>query len=139
MQFDSQCKWPVDAETHVWKYMLKLNEVQLGKPYHGTIITFSHFLPRRDLPYKEENGVPVVKAIGCEGLEEQIRAVGSTCHVFGHTRCRYSKAHRGIMYAQNPIGTAQDRSQLADRSGDPPLLLIHNGFNLTSHHFPISG
>merc|ERR1719464_191637 len=50
LNFDSRCKWPVDADEQLWKYMLKLNEAHIKWPYTGTVITFSHFLPRRGLP-----------------------------------------------------------------------------------------
>merc|ERR1719277_1076414 len=43
---NKHCKWPIDAEQQVWRYMLALNRVHLSNPFHGTVISFSHFVPR---------------------------------------------------------------------------------------------
>merc|ERR1719171_3184185 len=56
---DKFCKWPMD-EDHVWKWMLSLNDhfiyrilnSQRSHGEKGHVITFSHFLPRVELPYQ---------------------------------------------------------------------------------------
>merc|ERR1712190_469840 len=87
---DRHCKWPLDAETQVWKYMLKLNEGNLRHPYHGTVISLSHFLPLRSLPYSSFG--KAAKSMGCEAIDEQIRAVKTKhqAHVYGHSYRRHA-------------------------------------------------
>jgi len=119
-RFDPHCKWPVDPDDQVWRYMLKMNEVNLALPYHGDIITFSHFLPRRELPWRAEVGKKIVKSVGCERIDEQLRAVRSSLHVFGHTHVRYNDRIQGLMYVQQPVGYASERMHL---SGGPTQLM----------------
>lgn len=134
---DTLCKWPMDAESQVWRYMLKLNEAHLGLPYHGTVITFSHFLPRRELPFKEEYGKPLIKSVGCEGIEEQLRAVRSKAHIFGHSHCKCIKSMNGVTYAQMPIGYSTERS-VYDKEG-PPLLMVRSSYGLSMSEVKICG
>ncbi|KAF5843798.1 hypothetical protein DUNSADRAFT_5035 [Dunaliella salina] len=48
------------------------------------VITFSHFLPRRELPYSKH--IPELgKAMGCKQLEDQLELLKSTIHVYGHS------------------------------------------------------
>merc|ERR1719436_1232 len=81
---DAQCKWPMDADLQVWKYMMKLNEPFIRIPYYSNIITFSHFLPRQGLPFNKKKK-SMVKTVGCEMIDDQARAISSKLHVFGHT------------------------------------------------------
>ena len=47
------------------------------------VITFSHFLPRKELPLPGVH--EMAKASGCLEIEAQLRSAGSKLHVFGHT------------------------------------------------------
>ena len=86
VRFDKFCKWPVDHLV-AWKILLKLNEAQMRtfKREEGDrVLTLSHFLPRRELPFS--TCVPeMAKAVGCLELDEQIDAVDADVHVYGHT------------------------------------------------------
>jgi hypothetical protein len=77
------CKWPT-AIGQVCDFFLRLNEPRLLS-YDGPVISFSHFLPRRDLlPAVERlrfKGLP--KVAGCAGLDKQIRALKSACISLG--------------------------------------------------------
>jgi hypothetical protein len=120
-QFDQQCKWPIDPETQVWKYMLKLNEAHLRKPYHGTVITFSHFLPSRNLPFTPHGRA--VKAMGCEDLNEQVKGLKlrNRVHVYGHSHRHHCAYDEGIMYVNHHHGLEGGREERA------PLFMIHDG------------
>merc|ERR1711879_1138457 len=74
-EVDPLCRWPLDAETQVWKYMLKLNEAHLRHPYHGTVISFSHFLPLQALPFNPSGNA--AKSMGCAELDEQIQSLSA--------------------------------------------------------------
>ena len=70
-----------------------------GKP---DVITFSHFLPRKELPLP---GVyEMAKASGCLKLEEQLRRVHSKLHIFGHTHINTVHELDGVRYMQNAMG-----------------------------------
>merc|ERR1712060_788025 len=121
VQFDKHCQWPMDADMQVWKYILKLNEAHLRLPYHGTVISFSSFLPRLGLPFSRQ--IPgLVKAVGCEMIDEQVRAIGSSLHVCGHGHQRHSQSIQGVQYVQMPVGHEDD--------GERQLLLVHDGKDL---------
>ncbi|CAE6925610.1 STIP1 [Symbiodinium natans] len=119
--FDHQCRWPLDPDTQVWKYMLKLNEAHLQHPYHGSVITFSHFLPSRSLPFASFGRA--AKAMGCEDLNDQVKSIRlrNRVHVYGHSSRHFSQFEDGILYVNHYHGTEGGQ---AERS---PLFLIHDG------------
>ena len=104
LRFDSFCKWPPNMSyLQVWKYFLQLNKTRveydykgsyskrLGGPIHPSksedpfVFSFSHFLPRAELPYPW--GVSeMAKAVGCKELDLQIQDIRSDIHVFGHSK-----------------------------------------------------
>jgi len=118
---DQHCKWPLDADTQVWRYMLKLNEAHLRHPYHGTVISFSHFLPLQGLPFGSNN--KAAKAMGCEEIDDQVRAikVKSRAHVYGHSGRKHAQYDNGVMYVNHYHG--QDGGE-EDRA---PVFLIYDG------------
>uniref|UniRef100_A0A7S2MZE4 Calcineurin-like phosphoesterase domain-containing protein n=1 Tax=Alexandrium andersonii TaxID=327968 RepID=A0A7S2MZE4_9DINO len=122
-KMDSQCRWPMDPDDQVWKYMLKLNEGCLGLPFHGTVISFSHFLPRRELPLPELPGHKTSKSSGCERIDDLVRGVRSKLHVFGHSRQRYFAMHQGVTYVNQPLGYS------TDQAGNDllPMLMVYDG------------
>jgi len=103
------CKWP-ERVGPVSEYFLKLNATRL-KRYDGPVISLSHFLPRRDLlpPTKRLRfkGLPLVA--GCIALDEQIRTLGSTAHVFGHSHINCDRVIDGVRYVQNALKYPKDR------------------------------
>jgi len=99
---NASCRWPLDPEAQMWKYMLRLNEAHLSHLYHGTIITFSHFLPRRDLPFDHSGSAG--KTIGCEGIDDQLRKVGSRVHFYGHSGYPCLENYAGVIYTNHYHG-----------------------------------
>jgi len=102
MRFDTFCKWPTD-EDQIWRYFLRLNEHLIDRPFPGTVLTFSHFLPVRNLPYStfvQE----LVKAIGCLELDKQVAQVDSKVHVYGHTHMNAIEKQNGRVYVQHALG-----------------------------------
>eukprot|EP01102_Stenamoeba_stenopodia_P004579 TRINITY_DN14882_c0_g1_i1.p1 TRINITY_DN14882_c0_g1~~TRINITY_DN14882_c0_g1_i1.p1 ORF type:complete len:338 (-),score=39.87 TRINITY_DN14882_c0_g1_i1:31-1044(-) len=117
--------------------MSDVNEV--SKERH-TVISFSHFLPGRDLfvayveslkaayeKYKQNkpssNTIPTVSSsgkptipnfstvAGTQLLHEQITRLGSKVHVFGHSHRRFDQVLDGVRYVNNPIGYPHERSK----------------------------
>jgi len=115
--------------------MMKLNEEHLRKPYPGTVITFSHFLPRQGLPYILTEGKSVIKCIGCEAIDDQLREVKSKLHVYGNTRKKYSNVFNGVRYVHQPLGYEFEREE----DVDPPFLMVYNGRSVCIQEWGIDG
>jgi len=104
------CKWPLDA-TPLPDYFLGLNKPNL-KTYDAPVITFSHFLPRADLlPPKEYLRIKWLGSVSvCAALDTQIRELGSTLHVCGHTHTRVDDVIEGVRYVQNAVRYPKERT-----------------------------
>ena len=111
---DYFCKWPSWIDS-VADYFLRANSSSI-KSYDRPVITFSHFLPRRDLLPKVSKlkfkGLPQVA--GCAALDEQIRAVNSVIHIFGHTHIRCDRVIDGIRYVQSALGYPGEKRSLRE-------------------------
>jgi len=120
-KFDQHCKWPLDAETQVWKYMLKLNEAHLRHPYHGTVISFSHFVPLQGLPISSFG--KAAKAMGCEEIDDQVRTIQmrNRVHVYGHSYRKHAQYENGILYVNHYHGEEGGQEEKA------PVFLIYDG------------
>mmetsp|Transcript_3460 Transcript_3460/g.4998 ORF Transcript_3460/g.4998 Transcript_3460/m.4998 type:complete len:282 (-) Transcript_3460:238-1083(-) len=71
---------------------------------NAQVITFSHFLPRYDLN-PEGLKFQELRLVCCSPrLDEQLRAVGSCVHIFGHTHIPTNKKFDGVTYRQLPLG-----------------------------------
>jgi predicted phosphodiesterase len=104
------CKWPA-ALGQVADYFLNMNKPRL-RAYDAPVISFSHFLPRRDLlPTVERlkfKGLP--KVAGCTGLDAQIRTLNARIHVFGHSHISCDCIIDGVRYVQNPLRYPRERT-----------------------------
>jgi predicted phosphodiesterase len=124
------CRWPIEAE-EVAEFFLAMNRPSL-KSYDGPVISFSHFLPRRELlPATDRlrfKGLP--KVAGCRGLDEQIRHLRSCIHIFGHSHISCDRLIDGVRYVQNPLRYPHER-----RFSGFPLKVVAelNGAGLQAH------
>ncbi|HEV2149738.1 MAG TPA: metallophosphoesterase [Longimicrobiaceae bacterium] len=104
------CRWP-ERVGRPCEWFLAMNEPHL-RPYDAPVVTFSHFLPRRDLlprtSYLRFRGLPLVA--GCAELDAQLRRAGSRVHVFGHSHIDCDREIEGIRYVQNALRYPRDRS-----------------------------
>jgi len=118
------CKWPSNA-TPLSDYFLRLNEPHL-KTYDAPVITFSHFLPREDLlPPKEYLRIDWLGSVSvCAALDNQIRQLGSTVHVCGHTHTRVDREIDGVRYIQNAVRYPKERN-----AESVPIKLIREAEN----------
>jgi predicted phosphodiesterase len=107
------CKWP-SALGQVSHFFLRLNEPRL-LAYDDPVISFSHFLPRRDLlPAVERlrfKGLP--KVAGCAALDTQIRSLNARIHVFGHSHISCDCVIDGVRYVQHPLRYPRERTSAA--------------------------
>jgi hypothetical protein len=104
------CKWPQWIGSPS-AYFLKMNEPRV-RSYDAPVVSFSHFLPRRDLlppvEYLRFKHLPEVAI--CEPLEAQIRRLGSAVHVFGHSHINRDLRRDGIRYVQHALQYPRERS-----------------------------
>lgn len=104
------CKWPAGVGD-VCRHFLDMNEANIRR-LDGPVITFSHFLPRRDLlPSKVHlrfKGLP--KVSGCAPLDAQIRRLKSTTHVFGHSHINTDRVIDGVRYVNNALRYPNERA-----------------------------
>ena len=118
---DPTTRWPVN-DSDVPSIFAKWNRRRLARPYDGTVISFSAFLPRRDLPFPKHEK-EALKAIGDTAIDDQLRSVRPPpkVHVFGRTRIAHDAKHAGVRYVQHPLGFKHEREH------HKPLLLVYDG------------
>ena len=68
----------------------------------GDLISFSHFLPRQELPLPSLH--QIAKGAGTVAIDEQLRRAGAKLHIFGHTHLNTVDEIKGVRYMQNAMG-----------------------------------
>mmetsp|Transcript_26922 Transcript_26922/g.55685 ORF Transcript_26922/g.55685 Transcript_26922/m.55685 type:complete len:1325 (+) Transcript_26922:67-4041(+) len=114
-------KWPMDRNEQAWRYLLKMNEAALREKYYGTVVTFTHCHPRRELPYWS-HVYHQSKFVGCVELEPQIKEVNSKVNLYGRSHRRYAKTFDGVFYVSMPLGNWDERMEEV-----PPLMMVYDG------------
>jgi Icc-related predicted phosphoesterase len=104
------CKWPEGIKP-LHAFFLDMNTPHI-RPYDAPVVSFSHFVPRRELlPSREHlrfKSLPLVA--GSLALDDQIRALKSVVHVFGHSHISCDKVIDGVRYVQNALRYPRERS-----------------------------
>lgn len=102
----SRCCWPahLSNSSKICHYFLAQN-VQIA-PSSLKRITFSHFLPRIDImphfiPVKHRLVYPV---LGSWELDEQVRSLRSSIHIYGHSHVNRDLVKGGVRYVNNALG-----------------------------------
>jgi predicted phosphodiesterase len=113
------CRWPREVD-NVASYFVRMNEPNI-RAYSGRVISFSHFLPRRDLlpPVRHLRFKSLPAVAGSAALDEQIRRLRSTVHVFGHSHINYDCVIDGVRYVQNALAYPHQQK----RAGFPVKLI----------------
>ena len=100
------CRWPSGVgPAEVAAHFSEMNS-QLDAGNATRVITFSHFLPRIDLlpfyvPRKHRILDPV---LGGTRIEMELRKLGSSLHVYGHSHINRSVHIDGVRYVNNAFG-----------------------------------
>lgn len=100
------CRWPAGFSAgDVTAYLTAFNE-RCSIAGATSVITFSHFLPRIDLMPR---GVPdatrqLYPVLGTTLLEQQLRALSSQIHVYGHSHLNRRVTIDGVTYVNNAFG-----------------------------------
>jgi predicted phosphodiesterase len=115
--------WPALLKgTTVADYFLDMNETHCETRHDAPVISFSHFLPRQDLIFGDEegeNGDPLghereqkfnfSRVAGSSRLESQIRRLGSVIHVYGHQHRNRWRTLDGVLYVSHCLGYPHER------------------------------
>uniref|UniRef100_A0A7S4QD74 J domain-containing protein n=1 Tax=Alexandrium monilatum TaxID=311494 RepID=A0A7S4QD74_9DINO len=117
---DQWIKWPFPAGSDdAWKFFMRTNEAALRavllaktaferfSSVQAQVLTMTHFLTRAELSI--DWTIPGIwDYIGCEGLDEQIRAIGSDLHVYGRACTGHpATTLEGVHYVHNYIGSTE--------------------------------
>lgn len=100
------CRWPSGfSERDVAAHFAALNGKEVGRA-GDKVITYSHFLPRIDvmpgyIPSASRRLYPV---LGSEHIDRQLRAMGATLHVYGHSHVNRRVEIDGVSYINNAFG-----------------------------------
>jgi predicted phosphodiesterase len=113
------CRWPQGFDDErVASHLSSLTEAYIpdGATPDRTdgqkVITFSHFVPRRDIvPPSKRLGKLLHPILGSEQLERQLRRCGSSLHVFGHHHVNRSVQIDGVTYINNAYGYPHEETQ----------------------------
>jgi len=132
---DPWIKWPFPCGSDdAWKFFMRMNETALRATLasksaferftdkKAVVITMTHFLTRPDLDI--DWTVPGIwDYVGCDGLDEQIRAIGSNVHVYGRACIGPTKRELdGLTYVHNYIGSTEKH-----RPGMAPFCIFDRG------------
>jgi len=100
------CRWPDDVDAHQLTLSFLAGNDLRRMPEDKTIISFSHFLPRIDLVpvYVPESVRRLFPVFGTERLDLQIRELGSSVHVYGHSHLNRSVHLGGVRYVNSALG-----------------------------------
>ena len=113
-------RWP--ERLSVADHFLDMNEPHLERDYDAPVLSFSHFLPRKELMFRASPATPPARVrrtarfnfsrvAGSARLESQIRALGSVLHVHGHQHRNRDRAIDGVRYVSNCLGYPPERAR----------------------------
>ncbi|MEM9384594.1 MAG: metallophosphoesterase [Pseudomonadota bacterium] len=104
------CRWGGQSDIEVTGHFIDRNAVAVeasaivqGTP---TVVSFSHFLPRIDVmpSYIPDRYRMLYPVLGSVRLDEQVRALGASVHVYGHSHVNRSVRLDGCRYINNALG-----------------------------------
>lgn len=113
-------RWPSRVPNAMCDYFLDLNEKRNPLSFDGDVITFSHFLPRRELMLRAPNE-PVTggdtarfnfsEVAGCKRIDRQLRKLAATIHVYGHQHRNRVRTIEGVTYKSCCLGYSRERQK----------------------------
>lgn len=126
-------KWPeFDGGISANTFFLNMNQPRIQASYDAPVISFSHFLSRRDLlftygtdmeavfrrvaetppnPHEKGEGFNFSRVAGSRTLDIQIRTLGSQVHVHGHQHRNRYRMVDGILYTSHCLGYKHERAK----------------------------
>ncbi|MFT5161911.1 MAG: putative phosphodiesterase [Alteromonadaceae bacterium] len=141
------CRWESLAPgQRVVDYFLALNEANVSRRYDAPVVSFSHFLPLAELMMplnyvKAKNFVDPLpqfnftRVAGSTLLAEQIKAIGSQIHIYGHQHRNRHRQIDGITYISHCLAYPKERASSTWRGDDKPKLIWYDGEVTVEEHF----
>lgn len=132
-------RWPgAMDDSAAARHFLELNAAALARTYDGSVITFSHFMPRRELmfPTVEElagyedppqDPAPTFnfsRVAGSTLIEDQLRKLTSSLHIYGHQHRNRRVSLDGVLYLSSCLGYPKERRRGRIRGIDAEPMLI---------------
>ena len=132
-------RWPsFNKQMTPAAYFLSRNGTIPESQGDAVIISFSHFVPRRELLFPtlrelKALGLPLIdpqprfnfsRVAGCHGLERAIRSLRSRIHLYGHQHRNRQRHLDGITYISHCLGYPRERIQgrIAQTIREPLLI-----------------
>jgi len=117
--------WPATNGFVASKYFLTYSRQNLVFDQADLIVTFSHFLPRREVMFRGEmiydydrmkkyDRFPQFNFSGIAGslkIDRFIRSIGAHIHVYGHQHINRDKVIDGIRYVANHLAYPHERNR----------------------------
>lgn len=100
------CRWPHSwSVMDVTSYFLEMNTYK-RRDDSEVIVSFSHFLPRVDVISNivGRGSRYLFPVLGATRLEQQVRELRSTVHIYGHSHLNRNVQHDGTSYINNAFG-----------------------------------
>ena len=111
-------RW-TEGERPIARYMLAQNTASVQGD--GPVITFSHFLPRRELIFGRSHSAPRPRPLtsasnfnfsrvaGTRALDRLLRKLGSSIHIYGHQHRNRRREIEGVTYISHCLGYQRER------------------------------
>lgn len=135
---DVLVRWPDGDAGAAARRMLRGNEAHLARSYDAPVVSFSHFLPRREVMFRapeEQAAAPrqpdrhpafnFSRVAGSLAIERQLRALGSRVHVYGHQHRNRDRLIDGVRYVSHCLGYPGEGA--AEDARQPKL--VYNGIS----------
>jgi len=111
-------RWPDGDAGAAAERLLRGNQAYLSRTYDAPVVSFSHFLPRREVmfrapeeaaanPHRQPDRHPAFnfsRVAGSLGIERQLRTIGSSVHVYGHQHRNRDRVLEGVRYVSHCLG-----------------------------------
>ena len=108
------CRWPDEThEVDVTRHFTAMNE-PIESSSSPVVISFSHFMPRIDLmpSFAPERSRFLFPILGTALLEEQIRRIGSSIHIYGHSHINRRAVRDGILLCEQCLSVIRREAPL---------------------------
>lgn len=118
-------RWPDDLNQPLAQFFADENERHLQRAFEHPVISFSHFLPRQDLIFHKDLPTAMELArkfdplpefnfsrvAGSARIEEQLRRLGSTLHIYGHQHRNRLRCIDNVTYLSHCMGYPKERQR----------------------------
>lgn len=130
-------KWPdFNYYPTAADFFLEKNRISIQRKYDAPVITYSHFLPRRELMFPDKWNPALMKkydrypafnfsrVAGTVCLDEQIRQISSAIHIYGHQHRNRDRIIDGVRYVSFCLGYPNERKHqlIRDVEKGPKLI-----------------